>query len=250
MQKYSSNVVEKCLEKGNEYMLTKFVEDICSFSRALGKKLDILLLIISLDLMKSSYGNYVMQKALKVSSGENKNKLTESIINNIDKLNDKKLVFKWKQIACEASGRNLSFQCVENFGNYSHNVSPNTSFNSINSNRSNNSRNSTNNIVNNRNSNTNPMIFNNQTQTNNNNNIIFNNTIQNSLNNINHKNYGVNPMFNQNANQMPNINTGMNFYYMPKNFSRSYNNSPVNMKMDMFPNYCTFNNQGKYKIKI
>lgn len=62
--------------------------------------------------MKSSYGNYVMQKALKVSTGENKAKLTESIINNIEKLNDKKLVFKWKQIASEASGRNFNFPCI------------------------------------------------------------------------------------------------------------------------------------------
>jgi len=36
MQKYSSNVVEKCLEKGNEFMLSKFVEEICTVSRTLG----------------------------------------------------------------------------------------------------------------------------------------------------------------------------------------------------------------------
>jgi len=36
MQKYSSNVVEKCLEKGNEYMIQKFVDEICTLNRALG----------------------------------------------------------------------------------------------------------------------------------------------------------------------------------------------------------------------
>lgn len=36
MQKYSSNVVEKCLEKGNEFMIQKFVDEICSLNRALG----------------------------------------------------------------------------------------------------------------------------------------------------------------------------------------------------------------------
>jgi len=197
--------------------------------------------------MKSSYGNYVMQKALKVATGENKAKLTESIIYNIDKLNDKKLVFKWKQIASEASGKNLNFLCIEILGNYSQNVSPNTSFNSINSNRSNNSRNS----MNNNNQNSNNIIFNNQTQNaiNNNNNHIFHNPIQNNINNINNgnkNNYRVNHMANINNFNSLNINTGMNYYYMPKVFSRSYNNSPNNMKMGQtIPNNNNYNNQGK-----
>lgn len=197
--------------------------------------------------MKSSYGNYVMQKALKVSNGDNKTKLTESIINNIDKLNDKKLIFKWKQIASEASGKILNYPCVENFGYYSQNVSPNTSFNSINSNRSNNSNNSTNN---NRNYDANKMIFNNHTQ-NNINNMIFNNTVQNNINNINNNNFAINPMCNLNSNPNLNTNTAMNYYYIPKNFSRSYNNSPVNMRMDnMFPNFSNFNNQGIIKLTL
>lgn len=222
-------------------MITKFVDDICSISRALGIFILIFIKISLIDLMKSSYGNYVMQKALKVSKGDNKLRLTESIINNIDKLNDKKLFFKWKQIASEASGKNLNFPCMEILGNYSQNVSPNTSFNS---NQSNNSRNSNNNNLN-----SNNPTFSKKNQTNVNSNVIFNNAIHNNINNfnINKNNFTVNPMCNINNGQNIHINTGMNYYYMPKNFSRSYNNSPVNMRMEqMFPNYNNFNNQGKF----
>jgi len=206
--------------------------------------------MILIDLMKSSYGNYVMQKALKVSSGDNKVKLTESIINNIDKLNDRKLVFKWKQIASEASGKNLNFPCIDNFGIYSQNISPNTSLTSVNSHRSNNSRNSNNNH--NTNPNPNNLNFNNQTHNNNNNNnLILNNTVHNNIdNNKIKKNYNVNPISNIITNQNINTNLGVNYYYIPKKFSRSYNNSPVNlsvnMRMDqMVTNYNNFNNQGK-----
>jgi len=193
--------------------------------------------------MKSSYGNYVMQKALKVSSGDNKSKLAEAILSNLDKLNDKKLIFKWKQISSEATGKSLSFPCQENFGNYSHNISPNTSFNSANSNMSNNSRNSTKNNVN-----SNHTFFNNQIQYNLNNNMMFNNHIQNNLNNMNN-NFNPNALRKNMINQT-NINTNQNInnFFMQKNFSKSYNNSPVNMRMDqIFPSYNNnANNQGIY----
>jgi hypothetical protein len=37
MQKYSSNVVEKCLEKSEEFALKKFVEEVSYMNRAAGK---------------------------------------------------------------------------------------------------------------------------------------------------------------------------------------------------------------------
>lgn len=37
MQKYSSNVVEKCLEKNEELALNKFIEEISTLNRASGK---------------------------------------------------------------------------------------------------------------------------------------------------------------------------------------------------------------------
>ena len=48
--------------------------------------------------MKSNFGNYVIQKALKIAIGENKKILVNEVNNNIYKLNDKKLIEKWKKI--------------------------------------------------------------------------------------------------------------------------------------------------------
>lgn len=48
--------------------------------------------------MKNNYGNYVVQKALKISSGNPKLKLIISILKNIEKIGDKKLIAKWKNI--------------------------------------------------------------------------------------------------------------------------------------------------------
>lgn len=48
--------------------------------------------------MKNNYGNYVVQKALKISSGTPKQKLIISILKNIEKIGDKKLIAKWKSI--------------------------------------------------------------------------------------------------------------------------------------------------------
>ena len=48
--------------------------------------------------MKNNYGNYVIQKALKLSSGDIKEKLINNIIKIIDKLEDKKIINRWKMI--------------------------------------------------------------------------------------------------------------------------------------------------------
>ena len=48
--------------------------------------------------MKNNYGNYVVQKALKLAKGENKLKLIQIILKNIEKIGDKKLIAKWKSI--------------------------------------------------------------------------------------------------------------------------------------------------------
>jgi hypothetical protein len=49
-------------------------------------------------LIKSNYGNYVIQKALKVANINNKFTLINNILQNLDKLGDKKLMIKWKHI--------------------------------------------------------------------------------------------------------------------------------------------------------
>ena len=87
IQKYSSNVIERCIEK-DEQFLNSFIYEISIDNKSFG------------ILMKNNYGNYVIQTALKVSR---KNKSIQMmIINLINRnfilLNDKKLVNKWKNI--------------------------------------------------------------------------------------------------------------------------------------------------------
>ena len=48
--------------------------------------------------MKNNFGNYVIQKALKLSLNDYKKKLAEEVDRNIFKLNDRKLIIKWKSI--------------------------------------------------------------------------------------------------------------------------------------------------------
>lgn len=48
--------------------------------------------------MKNNYGNYVVQKALKLAGEENKRRIIELIIRNLEKLNEKKLILKWRFI--------------------------------------------------------------------------------------------------------------------------------------------------------
>ncbi len=48
--------------------------------------------------MKSNYGNYVVQRALKLSNGKTHEELIFAVSENIEKLNDKKLISKWKTI--------------------------------------------------------------------------------------------------------------------------------------------------------
>ena len=84
MGKYSSNVIEKCLEKKEE-IFGMFINEIC-MNNQLGQ------------VMKNSFGNYVIQKALKLSRGNNERILAENVTKNIYKLNDKKLIAKWKNI--------------------------------------------------------------------------------------------------------------------------------------------------------
>lgn len=50
------------------------------------------------DLMKNNYGNYVVQKALKLATGSHKVILIQSIMKNIDKVGDRKLILKWRTI--------------------------------------------------------------------------------------------------------------------------------------------------------
>ena len=84
LEKYASNVVERCIEK-DEDILNNYINEIVNSNHIY-------------DVMRSNYGNYVIQKALKLSKGENKNKLVYSAAKDVNKLNDNKLIIKWKSI--------------------------------------------------------------------------------------------------------------------------------------------------------
>ena len=84
LEKYASNVVERCIEKDEE-ILNNYIDEIIESNRIF-------------EVMRSNYGNYVIQKAIKLSKGENKKKLVFNAAKDINKLNDAKLILKWKSI--------------------------------------------------------------------------------------------------------------------------------------------------------
>lgn len=93
MQKYSSNLVERCIEKSKK-RLNKYIKEICESGR-IG------------EVMKNHYGNYVIQKALKISEGEEKSILLKNVIKNINMLTNKKILLKWQSIVMPHIGSEL-----------------------------------------------------------------------------------------------------------------------------------------------
>jgi hypothetical protein len=84
LEKYASNVVERCIEKDEE-ILNNYIDEIVDSNRIY-------------EVMRSNYGNYVVQKAIKLSKGEHKKTLIFNAAKDINKLNDAKLIIKWKSI--------------------------------------------------------------------------------------------------------------------------------------------------------
>ena len=82
--KYSSNVIERIIEKNNEN-LEFYISEIC-----INNNLS--------EIMNNIYGNYVIQKAVKLSSGKSHERLVKQIMKNIHKIEDKKVINKWKMI--------------------------------------------------------------------------------------------------------------------------------------------------------
>ena len=83
-EKYASNVIERCIEKDEE-ILNNYIDEIIKFN-------------CIYEVMKSNYRNYVIQKAIKLAKGEYKNKIVYTAAKEINKLNDNKLIQKWKSI--------------------------------------------------------------------------------------------------------------------------------------------------------
>ena len=83
-QKYSSNVIERIIEK-NKDNLEFYINEICTDNNLS-------------EVMQNNYANYVIQKAVKLSSGKSQERLIKDILKNIHKLEDKKIINKWKMI--------------------------------------------------------------------------------------------------------------------------------------------------------
>ena len=84
LEKYASNVVERFIER-DENILGIYIEEIVG-----SKKI--------YEIMKSKFGNYVIQKAIKLAKNENKKKLIFNAAFMINNLKEKKLITKWKSI--------------------------------------------------------------------------------------------------------------------------------------------------------
>ena len=82
-QKFSSNAIERILEK-NKNNLECYINEICKEN--------------IFEIIKNKFGNYVIQKAVKLSSGKIREKIVYEINKNINKLEDKKIINKWKAI--------------------------------------------------------------------------------------------------------------------------------------------------------
>ena len=88
-QKYSSNVVERIIEKNKEN-LENYINQICCENNLS-------------EVIRNSYGNYVIQKAVKLSSGKIREKLIKEIVKNLNKLEEKKIISKWKMIISQTN---------------------------------------------------------------------------------------------------------------------------------------------------
>ena len=84
LEKYASNVVERCIEKDDK-ILNNYIDEVIDTNKIY-------------DVMKSNYGNYVVQKAIKLAKGDYKRKFLYNVAKDINKLGDQKLIKKWKSI--------------------------------------------------------------------------------------------------------------------------------------------------------
>ena len=84
MEKYASNVIERFIER-DERVLVLYIDEIVKNGKIY-------------EIMKSKFGNYVIQKAIKLSKNESKKKLVFNAAFMINNLKDCKLIAKWKSI--------------------------------------------------------------------------------------------------------------------------------------------------------
>ena len=80
--------------------MVKFIDEISYMNRVV-------------DLMKNEYGNFVIQKALKLSQNLNRKRLVKLIQKNVEKIGDKKLILKWKNIVNSFCNTSYSIRPVQ-----------------------------------------------------------------------------------------------------------------------------------------
>ena len=84
LEKYASNVIERFIER-DERVLNQYIEEIVGTGKIY-------------EIMKSKFGNYVIQKAIKLAKNGYKNKLVFNAAFTINNLKENKLITKWKSI--------------------------------------------------------------------------------------------------------------------------------------------------------
>ena len=84
LEKYASNVIERCIEKDGE-LLNNYIDEIVKS-------------YYIHEVMRSNYGNYVIQKAIKLAKNDYKNKLVFNAAFLVNNLKENKLITKWKSI--------------------------------------------------------------------------------------------------------------------------------------------------------
>ena len=84
IQKFSSNAMERILEKNKKHV-EEYTNEICQGDNMI-------------EILKNKYGNFVLKKAFILSNDELKKKLKEKIHENLKHLDNIKIINKWKNI--------------------------------------------------------------------------------------------------------------------------------------------------------
>jgi hypothetical protein len=194
--------------------------------------------------MKNSYGNYVVQKALKLSNGHFKVKITNNIKKCLDKLTDKKIINKWTNILENMKSNNLGSDLLDQHKSglkrkksdesLHSTISNNNSFNSNNSFQSGNS------FIPHSANNENFMVNRNFSSTFNFANLSFNNpSPNNALNSLNYSNSNNNRGFMGNMPNNREINNPLNNIVLQNNteiFPSQFNNQFISRSAENSPN--------------
>jgi len=85
MLKFSSNVIEKCIEKANLKQREEIVKELTSPDKLVG-------------LLKNNFANFVLQKTLSLIEGDLRREMIKAMEDSLQHINEKKLKMKWVNI--------------------------------------------------------------------------------------------------------------------------------------------------------